>query len=224
MPCFFLSTALIAQEPQESLHDGFFGQFYGGYGYGEIYNFRDELSGFGFFRSIGLRFGWAASQNLILHLSLFHSGTAKDIESRDPERNFPGQSFSYYVQGAGIGLSYYFTPSNIYISFLSGRGKGELSGFRGKGKLIPLNENEREVYFTLDNSIISLTRNELAIGKEFWLSPDWSWGIAVLCIVGEIEKIHYYKEIESRKFLFSSRPSTQTSYFWFGVGATVTYN
>ena len=145
-------------------HDGFFLRMQGGAGSGKMVEVDIEGSDMtlsGAAGSFRLQIGGTVAENLILF------GEMGAFVLSDP--NLEWQNYSGAMEGVNLsisdfggGLSYYFMPSNIYLS-------GSLTISRDK---IELEELNREA------STQSGIGFYFSAGKEWWISGDWALGLA----------------------------------------------
>ena len=109
-----------------------------------------------------LAIGGAISDNLLMYGELFGSAVPYDIIYRKLFTSYdPYATAEFDVDGAGLGVTYYFTPGNVYLAATLG-----LAANSAGATAWPLKEwlpgwgvNGR-------------------VGKEWWVSEDWSLGIA----------------------------------------------
>ena len=146
-------------------HDGFFLRLSSGIGYAstevEEPNFRLEFNG-----GIGdanIAIGGMVAPNLALHgtlLGWFISDP--DVEGFDAGGTFSGEIAGDVTMSAiGIGVTYYFMPTNLYLSGTLGLGQLEfdLAGIQSADT---------------DRGLIL----EGTLGKEWWVSDNWGLGLA----------------------------------------------
>lgn len=145
-------------------HDGFFLRFHGGVGSGKmveenVLGSDMTLSGLaGVFR---FQIGGTVATNLVLF------GEMGAFVISDPEMEWhtitgTTENVDLSISDIGAGLSYYFMPSNIYLS-----GTFTLSRDKIEAK---------------ENGITGSTEMGfgmyLSVGKEWWVSADWGLGVA----------------------------------------------
>jgi hypothetical protein len=165
-----LSATVYAQEsvpPGFHTHDGFYLSMNIGPGFGKInweatnYSFKKaEYSGIG--GQFEFRIGGVVAENLILSLDLMGRSILNPEITVDghPANSSLNLSVSDIIIGPG--LTYYFMPSNIFLSASSG-----LGSFSFKYG---------------DSGTTGTTKEGLGIqfkmGKEWWISTDWAFGIS----------------------------------------------
>jgi hypothetical protein len=162
-----------AEAPGFHTHDGFFLQLHGGLGglasKASAGGTSLEASGGGGFFSLAL--GGALTPNFILAADLWAASAAS------PDVKYNGQSLSscsattsgpckdanasFGLSGIGVNLTYYFTPSNFYLSAVPSIGTVSTTSSSGTGR-------------TKDGFAF-----RLAAGKEWWVSPNWGVGFSV---------------------------------------------
>ena len=158
-----------AQEQEQEIsgfhqHDGFFLRFHGGAGSGkmveeDLLGSDMTLSGLaGVFR---FQIGGTVATNLVLF------GEMGAFVMSDPEMEWQtlsgtAENVDLSISDIGAGLSYYFMPSNIYLSgtFTISRDRIELKDLNRSGST----QSGFGMYFS--------------IGKEWWVSADWGLGVA----------------------------------------------
>lgn len=162
----FLAAPAGGQEPSQPPgfheHDGFYLSLSAGPGYSST---KDEAEPLGTFTISGMavafdvRIGGTIADNLVL------SGDIISWSIQDPkvEREGGGSGtfdgmFMHITYGAG--LTYYFMPSNIFLS--GGLGAGYFSFSRGGDS------------FRTDPGLSF----HVKAGKEWWVSADWGLGVA----------------------------------------------
>jgi hypothetical protein len=155
----FTSTLAAAQGGPAHRHLGFYLRLDAGLGgFDSELNTQDQ-SVHGGAGSFGVAIGGALTENLILAGHLFGLG------SSNPDVTVGGASFTTSrttvgLGGAGAELTYYFMPINLYLS-------GTL-GFTRLYTTIDGNDSQSQLGAAL----------ELAVGKEWWVSPHWGLGVA----------------------------------------------
>jgi hypothetical protein len=165
-----LCMAAHAQEtviPGFHTHDGFYMSMNIGPGFGKIIweatniNFKkSEFSGIG--GQFEFRIGGAIAENMILSFDLLGRSIL------NPDLTVDGRSATIVGDVSvsdiilGPGLTYYFMPSNIFLSASAGLGSFSLR------------------YGTTGSS--GSTKQgfgvQLKVGKEWWVSTDWALGIS----------------------------------------------
>lgn len=145
-------------------HDGFFLRFHGGAGSGKMVE--QDLPGSdmiltGLASVFRFQIGGSISDNLVLF------GELGGFIISDPEVDYGENSGALEdtdlsISDFGGGLTYYFMPSNFYISGTFTLSKNEI-------KIRPLNVvGETEMGYGA----------YLSVGKEWWVSADWGLGVA----------------------------------------------
>ena len=155
-------------------HDGFFVRLGGGMGVasakGNPETGKDVL-----LRGSGLYYGIAVGavviENLALHLDL--SGTLVG----NPDRQIDGETHTladdrFVTSGVGAGATYYFMPSNTYVSGSLVRAAMSLVDDRG----------------TQVGQIDGATGLHLAVGREWWIQADWGIGVGGSLLVGSVDR------------------------------------
>ena len=159
----FLILAPRAHAGQPRTHDGLFLRLAGGVAFA---NSKIEVGGESLeFTDIGgdgnFAIGGVIAHNLALH------GTLWGWAVGDADGEFNGQDFDSNItitmSAFGGGLTYYFGPSNVY-----------LSGSVGLGKLEFHDEGDDFLDGDTDNGVV-LTA---LLGKEWWVGNSWGLGIA----------------------------------------------
>jgi hypothetical protein len=146
-------------------HDGFFLRLSSGIGYAstEIEDATARLEFNGGTGDANIAIGGMVSQNLALHgtlLGWFISDP--DVEGFDSGGSFAGEIAGDITMSAiGIGVTYYFMPTNLYLSGTLGLGQLEFD-LPGVGQA------------DTDNGLIL----EGTLGKEWWVSSNWGLGLA----------------------------------------------
>ncbi len=105
--------------------------------------------------------GYTITENLALHAEIFHAALI------EPESTKGGSQTSavvlagkYFAAGFGAGVTYYFTPSNFYIS-------GAVGG-------VVLNADFGIARFSTEPGF----GMDFLFGKEWWVSDNWAIGVA----------------------------------------------
>ncbi len=151
-----------SQEPGYQEHDGFFLSLSGGPSYS---NTKDKLQGFEItFSGVGfgldVRIGGTVAENLIL------SGDITGWSITNPKTEVSGVGSattegSLFFSMYGAGLTYYFMPTNIFVSGSVGLG----------------------IYSVEKNGTTGRTDPGIGVyvkaGKEWWTSAQWGLGFAV---------------------------------------------
>lgn len=155
-----LPEALVGQANNDSpFHEGFYLRFLAGRGLGSIVIDNDMtfISGAGLFH---FQIGGEVSENLVLF------GDVGGFSLSNPELEWQGTTTSLtetsiHSNSLGIGLSYYFMPSNIYLA-------GSLMLTRTNIKFKDQDAGESKLGPGLF----------ISIGKEWWVGRKWGLGVA----------------------------------------------
>ncbi len=206
---FFVFSSTVAAD--EYSHDDFFLQFLVS---GGRLNFTLTDTD-GWIYSNNIRGGLELHGNLLFHLDLFSSGSLGNIQAQKSGTKLDDAEFNYYAYGGGIGLTYYFMPDNVYISYAAREGRGDQSCSKRNS---PDCFKEEGSFKTKDVTLY-LSEHQLAIGKEFWLSPNYAWGIALLYVTGTMRIRNELVDEAGFSYLFVD----SHDYYWYGIGATFTY-
>ncbi|MDP2234952.1 MAG: hypothetical protein Q8J88_00840 [Bacteroidales bacterium] len=121
-----------------------------------------SMSGVGI--NFDFKIGGAVQENLILHATVTSSalpGPTITIEGNSSIKASDNMSVGEAMIGAGA--TYYFMPSNIFIS-----------GSAGIGNFSIINEDEK-INISTDRGLSF----QLKAGKEWWISKKWGMGIAL---------------------------------------------
>lgn len=109
------------------------------------------------------KIGGAIKENLILHATL----TTKSMSGPEVTSNGTSQNTSNDIiigeAVIGGGVTYYMTPSNIFLSGTIGLGN------------FTLIDNKNETSVSTDRGFSM----QLKVGKEWWISKKWALGIAL---------------------------------------------
>lgn len=149
----------VAQQAGYHTHDGFFLRMLFGSGFHSLKTHGTALGLSNPVRAasaqaIFLAFGGALSENLILHGNLdLHAGV--------------DTSLKFAQTTVGLGVTYYFTPANIYLSPSIGFVSAGI--FKKKGTSWTDMIDHRSQGFGLS----------LSSGKEWWVSANWGVGLAL---------------------------------------------
>jgi hypothetical protein len=164
--CLFLTSNLFSQEEKLGIgvhqHDGFYLRLAAGPGYAQltedIMGNDFELSGLGScFRS---QIGGPVAENLIIY------GEFGGVLILNPDFKLAGQTFEtsetrMSTSDFGPGLTYYFMPTNIYVSFSA-----------------LLSQVTLEVDGDKSESDPGIGLNAM-VGKEWWVGDDWGIGATI---------------------------------------------
>ncbi len=168
--CPDLNAEEKAREKEKAYrHDGFFLRM--GLGFGVAgYNFHGKIEGdapslyarnpsqFGPAIAGSLMLGGAIKDNLILHADIWSIGHVTEREDEKVE--------GFSVGVVGLGVTYYFMPTNLYITASVGPA---ISGLT----LVDTDNDKYEV-----DALFGLGAS-LALGKEWWVSENWGLGLAL---------------------------------------------
>jgi hypothetical protein len=165
MLCCLLPSLLCA-EPNN--RDGFFLRLTAGIGHGvdkqSQYEPNEEQWFDGSAYAGDLAIGGMITENLALHLSVYNGSLINPTYQPSGVATGSNSNETYVIKagGGGLGLTYYFMPINIYLSAASGLG---------------IRETERTIgnTVTTDSSETGLSW-QFAVGKEWWVSSEWSLG------------------------------------------------
>jgi len=158
---FVLLTATSGLAGPRDHADGFFLRLSGGFGGTssalEAANNKVEINGAA--GDLNLAIGGMVSANLALHGTFFGWSTADPTVkiNGDEVGNIDG---TVSTGAAGIGLTYYFMPTNLYVSGSIGAGRMSLKVGALEG------ETDRGLFLNL------------TLGKEWWVGDKWALGVA----------------------------------------------
>jgi len=123
-----------------------------------------EVSGAASFFSLDI--GGAVDDNLVIHGRLGFGGSVGGggvtFDGEDPPDSSGWQVTHVML---GVGVTYYFTPINIYVTGVIGLAAGGLS--TGEDSMADVNE-----------SVGGGMGLNLDVGKEWWAADDWGLGVA----------------------------------------------
>ena len=174
----FSGQALHCQNIGQYTHDGFFMRFLlGGSSSVMSFNVGSNDMGFGDMEFSGLsatfrfQIGAAISENLIAF------GEVGAITMSNPELKFSGKTYDTDETLAsnsdfGAGLTYYFMPTNIYISGSVLASSAELE--YTEGTTIQKGESDYGIGLFL------------AAGKEWWVNDDWGLGVSIFAAYSDV--------------------------------------
>ena len=165
-----LSSFTFAQVPGFHRHDGFFLSMNIGTGSGPI-----ELDASGdstvLIRNINVtgpgaafefKIGFAAAENLLVSFDLNTRAISAPNMEIDGIRLSSSDNITAGDNSAGIGITYYFMPTNMFISGTLGTGR-----------------------FTIQNKSANFKSDSewgraihIKVGKEWWVSNNWGLGVA----------------------------------------------
>lgn len=135
------------------------------------------FSGFGLTGSIAV--GGSLTENLMLHGDLFFASMV-DAEVDGGIYDGAAREFGYGYDGdvsylaPGIGMTYFFMPSNLYISAAVGLANA----------VWERSDGERQA------SRLGVALN-LLFGKEWWVDPQWGIGAALQAMLMRAGDYHY---------------------------------
>lgn len=147
-----------------------------------------DVTSFGYITDLTL--GYAVNNNFVFNAVLIHS---KAFSVSNATLNDPINPDDYDVKtdvnlgftGVGFGFNYYFMPSNIYLSPSLGFGSVETE----MSDIYSSNLGKKEFFLNL------------RVGKEFWMTKDFAFGIALQTIYTSMNyKLSYYRN-SSHDFL-----------------------
>jgi hypothetical protein len=149
-------------------HTGFFLRFSIGPGWSQAdapYDIND--SGFSSFYAFDI--GGALSENLILHARLSgltnHGNKKVALNIDDQLIHTEKTGISYGL--AGVGLTYYIMPVNIYLTFILGIA----------GSALQVDQDDIDNNVEIEGSKPGVGLN-LDVGKEWWVGSEWGLGVA----------------------------------------------
>jgi hypothetical protein len=159
---FLLGPAASLAGEKPHAHDGLFLRMCAGFGFGHSAvedDQGDENSIRGGSSASNLAVGAMVSKNLAVHADLFH------VALLEPESFINGKSAGtvpgkYIAGGLGAGVTYYFMPSNLYLS--------------GSLNFVVLEAHIGGWKLKTDAGL----GVDLLIGKEWWVSDNWGIGVA----------------------------------------------
>lgn len=161
-----LAQNLFAQEQGYHQHDGFYLSMALGPVFGSIKNETNyignqEYSGTG--AQFDFKIGGAISENFIIHASLISSSMVGPKVSGDSGSGQASNDLSIGEAMIGAGITYYFMPSNFF-----------LSGSVGSGNF-SIMDKDNDINVSTDRGLAF----QLKLGKEWWVSKNWGLGISV---------------------------------------------
>lgn len=206
----FFSSILFAQDGVHE-HDGFFLRMLYGVGYAKMIEknvLGSDMTFSGVCNASRIQIGGTISDNLILY------GESGIVMQLDPSVEWNGntisnQDVSIYVADFGGGITYYFMPSNIYLSFsllLS-------TSSSGYDKIV----GKEKGWFDLgygDSSELGFGLNAM-VGKEWWVGEQWALGVAVY---------GYYSTMKDKATTEGIDYEYDINNFSIGVMFSATYN
>ncbi len=159
------SVATYAQQTDRQ-HKGFFLSLSLGPVFGPIHmdssiDGKYDLTGTG--AAFDFKIGGAIQENLILHATLYSNalvGPKQELPTGETYKHTDKITYSESLLGAG--LTYYFMPSNIFIS-----GSAGLANFS-------IDDQDRNYKSTTERGI----GFQLKAGKEWWISKRWGLGVS----------------------------------------------
>jgi hypothetical protein len=172
---FFAAFSLLKAQTQEQVqsiplgyhqHDGFYLSMSIGPVFGKITddikdNYKMDFTGTG--AQFDFKIGGRIGENLILHASMISSSiSGPTISISDRSVKVP-DDYSIGETMMGVGVTYYFMPSNFFLSGSLGLGNFSLVS-------------------TEDDINVSTKKGfsmQLKVGKEWWISKNWGFGIGL---------------------------------------------
>ena len=153
-------------------HDGFFMRFTGGPAQAESMGSFSEGDanipmGIG-----GFAIGSSLSSSWSLHFSIVGSGVS---DPNTPVWQRPHGARDHAI--VGFGLTYHLMPSNVYFSFSSGHAVHTIDRVERSGNVLPEDRRPEHLWDGYGYSA--------SVGKEWWLSANWSLGIAFQALMIE---------------------------------------
>lgn len=110
-----------------------------------------------------LKIGGSINENLILHGTILTSSLSGPKIESNGENIKTSNSLSMDEVMVGGGFTYYMLPSNIFVSVSAGVG-----GFA-------LTDEEEDIDISTDKGFSF----QLKLGKEWWISKNWAFGIGL---------------------------------------------
>jgi len=170
--CLIVALTSAARAEGEKTHDGFFLRLTLGPSFNSAETDSSpkiSLSG------MGTHFGVAIGGMIAENFGIF--GEVSSIATIGPELTFGNLSASadssdmMFISGPGVGVVYYFTPVNVYVSgaVVSDRISLESDGVKQA-------ETESGVGVNL------------AVGKEWWVSDNWGLGVTGTARVSQMDE------------------------------------
>jgi len=169
VPLIIVAQDFGKKSPGFEKHDGFYLSLNPGHTWGKIRRYHPDYyintdmkySGFGF--TFDAKIGYAIVENVILSFDWITRNLLwADVEIEDEQRTHPD---SYGIDAGdntyGIGFTYYFMPHNFFANISIGIGS-----------------------FSIVDQVLGDAKSDnglsihLKIGKEFWVYPNWAWGIS----------------------------------------------
>lgn len=158
-------------------HTGFFIRLTTGLGWSNAEApYKIENSGFSGFGAFDI--GGAVSENLIIHARIAGLGNVVDKEvtidlEEDMQIETTARSISYGLLGGG--LTYYFMPANIYMTFIVGLAGADFSVDERSRDLT--DDEEEALEEDLERAEAGVGFN-FDFGKEWWVGSEWGLGVA----------------------------------------------
>lgn len=194
----FYSSIVLAQTGVNE-HDGFFLRMLYGVGYAELVEedvLGSDMKFSGLAQDIRFQIGGTVAENLMLY------GEFGGVMQFDPNFEYMGQSgtandVTVSVFDFGGGITYYWMPSNIYLSLslLSSQATFEFEGTTGESQ-----------YGFGFNAMV---------GKEWWVGEQWALGVAIY---------GYYSTMKDEGTINGVNYSSNINNFSIGAMFSVTYN
>lgn len=105
--------------------------------------------------------GFTLTENLALHAEIFHAVLIEPKSSKGGSATTSDVlAGKYYAGGVGAGVTYYFMPSNFYLSGAIGA--------------VVLDADFGIAHFSTEAGV----GLDFLLGKEWWVSDNWAIGVA----------------------------------------------
>ena len=154
-------TFEAGEDDTKHKHDGFYLRLTTGIG--STTSIEDtevaEVSISGLSGNTTLGIGYAVVENLIINLDIF-GNVVTDPTVEIDGRNVGEVDAEVRMFNAGVGVTYYIMPTNVYLTGSIARAQG---AFESDGVII-----ETDTGYGIN----------VAIGKEWWVSDNWGLGVA----------------------------------------------
>jgi hypothetical protein len=124
-----------------------------------------ELDGYAGAMSVSA--GSMVSENLALHFDMNGANAFRSALSIDGAED-KSYNAVFQTTGVGLGVTYYLMPANVYASLGLGAGWLYTTAYARAGENFVLTGHESS------NFGPAVT---VALGKEWWVSPDWGIGM-----------------------------------------------
>ena len=146
--------------PGYQIHEKFYGKF--GLGGGATKSTSDllEIQSNGVAMAVNMQFGWVFKEKWVVYFDVVgHMMSNPRITVK--QGTISTDSLDVTINGYGLGVKYYFLPRNWYLDFALLQTTVTLDYADGTAK----GETNRGGGF------------QFAVGKEWWISHSWSWGM-----------------------------------------------